>query len=300
MKYFLSILTILIVTSSCSKKVSGDILIKIPKTISSIPVYELNGKNVDNRKIIVEFYQDHIVAMAEFINNDISIFFTGFNQGLNYYLENRDITLLTTPVWGISSLVVSDKSLESLEDLIGKNVLVPFQKSPLDLQLKTILKRQNLENSIEIGYEAIGRQIPLLIAGKTDGIAIPEPFTAKLLAQNDYKILFSFYDKWKEINNGEGRTPQVSLFVKTDFSESNKNFLLKLIGEIKTNISNINDDSALIKYSEIFEIDKTTLKSAIQRTHFEIPDREESIELSSEYEEIIENIDIPLDFFFEY
>ncbi len=300
MKYFCAILLFLLTTTACSKKVSDDLIIKVPKTISSIPVYELNGKNIDNRKIIVEFYQDHIVAMAEFINNDISIFFTGFNQGLNYYMTNKDITLLATPVWGISSLVVSDKSLNTLDNLRGKNILVPFQKSPLDLQLKTVLKRQNIENSIEIGYEAIGRQIPLLIAGKTDGIAIPEPFVSKLLAQNDYKILFSFYDKWKEINNGEGRTPQVSLFVKKEFGASNKAILLKIIDEIKSNISNIGEEFIIEKYSKIFEIDKTTLTGALKRTYFEIPDRETSIGLSSEYENTIENIDIPPDFFFEY
>lgn len=270
---FTILIVFLFLTISAKKQDKKDISIYIPKTLSSIPLLELDKKSINNFSIKTEFYQDNIMAMAEFIQGKFDIFMTGFTQGVSNYNENKNIMHAATPVWGVSSLLSIDPSLKKLNDLEGKTILVPFAKSPLELQLKTIIKKEGLTGKIIIDYSPSQQAIPMLLTGKTDAICIPEPLASKLLLQNKAYLVFNFADKWGEINNGEKRSPQVSLFINKNFAKINDRFLKQFIRQLQNEIEKIKKEPGIYsnKYSQLFELDSNIMENGIKNTLFDMP-----------------------------
>ena len=287
---FLSVVLCLLFVLSFKKTGKTDeYIIKVPRTISSIPLLELNGKKIAGKKIKVEYFQDHIIAMAEFMQGKTDILMTGFTQGLANYYGNKDVVLAACSVWGVSRLITGDRSIQSLEDMTGKTILVPFAKSPLDLQLRAILKSSGLEDKITIGYAVPQQAVPMLITGKADAICVPEPLASKLIISGKAHNVFNFADKWAEVSGGEKRSPQVSIFVKKDFSESNKKQLEKIIAAVDSQIALIKKDPSMVseKYKADFNLPAAVLSSGLANTLMEIPGYNDSKKLCLDYLEIL-------------
>ncbi len=280
-----------------------EIIINVPKTISSLPLIELDGMKIENKNIKIEYFDDHIMAMAEFVSGRISVFMTGFSQGHAYYKINKDILMISNPVWGVSSLLTNDPAITKLSDLAGKTILVPFAESPLELQLKAILTKEGLLEKIRIDYAPIQQQLPFLIFRKVSGICIPEPLASKLIYEKKAYKVFSFSGKWALLNNHEPRTPQVSIFVKKDFAQKNRKFFIALNKSIvkKINYINSNADSISKKYSAIFSLDPGIVEMSLKNVLLEIPDLKTTKRICRDYQKAIEDNDIINDdFFFEY
>jgi ABC-type nitrate/sulfonate/bicarbonate transport system substrate-binding protein len=280
-----------------------NIIINVPKTISSAPLIELDGEKIDGRLIKIEFFDDHIMTMAEFVNGGIQVFMTGFSQGLSYYKTSHDIVMISNPVWGVSLLLTNDPKINDITGFQGKTILVPFAKSPLDLQLKAILKKKGLLDKVAVDFAPIQQQVPMLISQKAAGICIPEPLASKLIHdKNAYKV-FSFSEEWASVNGNDPRSPQVSIFVKKEFAASNKKFFIDLNKAIVKKINFIKKDPDGIskKYSSVFSLDHDIIKSSLKNVILEIPDLKTEKKICVSYEKAIEDQDvINDDFFFEY
>ncbi|HEY1406525.1 MAG TPA: ABC transporter substrate-binding protein [Spirochaetota bacterium] len=277
-----------------------EIIISVPRTLSSLPVYELNGKTIAGYETTVRFYDDHILAMAEFVSGRSPILMTGFSQGLSYYRSSGKTVLLANPVWGLSSLVTAEQSLQQLSDFKGKTILVPFANSPLDVQMRMILGKEVPGDQIRIGYSPIPQQVPLLLAGKAEGGCLPEPFATQFVMEKKGKRIFPFAQKWAEINNGERRTPQVSLFAKSDFAASHKAYCSALIDELQKNCLRIAADKEKLseKYAAIFKIDKRVIAESLGYILFEMPDDTTERKLVRDYQLFIGDKSVINDTFF--
>lgn len=289
---FLILLTTLALFScKKDKKIERvELVIAVPKTISSIPLLELDGKVINGITIKTEFFQDHIVTMAEFVSGKREMIMTGFTQGVATYHGNPNIRHLVTPVWGVSSLISNDANVKSLEDLKGKKVLVPFKNSPLDLQLKAIIKKAGLEGEIVLDYAPPQQAVGMLVSKKADAVSVPEPLASKLIAgKKGYKV-FSFAERWGELYDGEMRTPQVSLFVSKGLAEAEKKSLKMIVSAIEEQIELISQDQAIYaaKYAQLFELPEPILKLGLKSTLFDIPSSKESSEICLEYLDEIE------------
>jgi len=263
--------------------------IYVPNTLSSVPVMELDNAVIDGQTIKVHFFDDHIMAMAEFVSGRFPLLMTGFSIGLARYQSGRDIVVIATPVWGASSLVTNDPGLKELSDFKGKTILVPFAKSPLDLQLKAILKKENLLDKDKIDYAVVQQQLPLQMAKKADGICVPEPLVSKLvLGKKGYEV-FSFAKKWGEVNNGEERSPQVSVFAKKSFAGSNERLLSGLREALKNKIADVKNNPAdmAIKYSGAFNLDKSVIEAGLKNLLFDITDIKTEASICRDYEKAI-------------
>jgi ABC-type nitrate/sulfonate/bicarbonate transport system substrate-binding protein len=264
---------------------------------------ELDGVTVEKQKIKIEFFDDHIMTMAEFVSGKIPVLMTGFSQGLAYYRTNNDIVMISNPVWGVSLLVTNDRALTNLAAFEGKTILVPFAKSPLDVQLKSILKKSGMLDKIQVDYSPVQQQIPLLLSGKVAGISIPEPLASKLIYERKSYKVFSFAEEWATLNGNEPRTPQVSIFVKKEFAARNKIFFKALnkllVKKIKFVIDN--NEEVADKFTGFFSLDPVILKSSLKNVIFEIPDVKTEKKLCRDYQKTIEDEEEINDgFFFEY
>ena len=277
--------------------------IYVPNTLSSIPIMELDNEVINGRAVRVHLFDDHIMSMAEFVNGKFPLLMTGFSVGLARYRAAGDIAMIATPVWGVSSLVTHNPELKKLSDFKGKTLLVPFAKSPLDLQLKAILKKENLIDQVKINYAVVQQQVPMLLARKADGICLPEPLVSKLVLEKKGFKVFSFAKKWGEVNNGEERSPQVSLFTKKSFTDANPILISGLIQKIKNRVEFVkkNSTEAAEKYSGKFSLDKSVMEAGLNSVLFDMTDIKTEASICRDYENAIgDSAGIAGEFFYNY
>ena len=271
---------------SCQKKQPQNVVeILVPKTISSLPILELDGEIIKGKLIKTVFFQDHIIAMADFVRNTDKLIFTGFTQGLAHHHNNPEVKIACTAVWGVSSLLSHNPDLKSLTDFKGKTISVPFAGSPLELQLKAMLRKQDLIGKVRLRYLPIQQSIPFLLQKKVDGICVPEPVSTKLITENKAIKVFSFADKWGILYQGQNKSPQVSLFMKNSFYLQNRNFYQNLLNQIDKNIADIqkNPEQTSEKYTEAFNLSKPALTNSIKNTLFALPDYPSALKISQMY-----------------
>jgi hypothetical protein len=283
----LCIVCILIFASSCAGKNNPEktVRISVPFSVSSIPVLNLNGKEVSGLMITTTVFQDHSITLAEFLKGDIDILMTGFTQGTSAYSGNKDVRHIATIVWGVSSLMVRDKSIKNISGLSGKTVIVPFAKSPLDLQLRAILKNKKMTSAVTIEYGPPQQAVALLLSGKTDAVAVPEPIASQLEDDGKAIRLFQFRNEWAEVTNGDTRSPQVSLFAMNKWAGKHTKAidgLLKMIGET---VKETNSDPVHFAelYANRFNLTRGVINTGLANTLFDEPGFDETVKLCNDY-----------------
>lgn len=271
--------------------------IAAPRTISSAPLLVLHGSKVAGRVVEVELYDDHPLAMAEFLSGRYEVLFTGYQLGLSRWLADRQVLNLATVVWGVSALVVNDPSLSGLASLRGKTVLVPFAGSPLEVQLKALLRAAGLDGQVTLDYSPITQMPALLAQGRAHAIAIPEPLVSRLVSQGQGRVLFTFASEWDRLT-GDPRSPQVCLFVRTDRFTAEPEVFQALRQRVKEVAEGLYTDSDVAVLASRLELPPALLVRALGGTLFGVPDRESQLRLHAAYHRAVgDGVNLSLDFF---
>ena len=135
------------------------------------------------------FYNDHSIAMAEFFNNRYNLLVTGFSQAASVYKERGDFQVVSSFVWGNSSLLVNSPSFKNIYDLEGTRIALPFQGSPLDLQFSAFINAVSPKIHIRKSYSPFTQAAALAINNQIQGFLAPEPMATTLVSN---KKLFRF------------------------------------------------------------------------------------------------------------
>jgi NitT/TauT family transport system substrate-binding protein len=283
------------------KESSVPLRVAVPYSVSSIPVLELDGHFLDGRTVRVSLFHDHSLIMAEFLRGDVDVLMTGFTQGINVFAGNKDVRHLATLVWGVSSIMVRDSSLSSVDDLCGKKLAVPFAGSPLDLQTRSILSSRNLLDKVLIEYAPPQQAVALVLAGKVDAAAVPEPLPSRLEETGKIFRLARYQDLWSEVTGGEARSPQVSLFVRKTFVVGHQRLITHLLKEVENTIVEVTADpeSAAARHSATFQLSQQVVKNGLANTFFGMVSNREARILITDYMERIGLEDISPLFFYE-
>ncbi len=286
-KALLITLTVLIVLG-CNKQKSQLVNIGTPKTLSSIIIKESLSETTGYS---VSYYDEHNLAMAELISGKKDLIVSGFSQGLNRYLDSKDIIMIAVTGWGNSTILVKDKQIASITDLQYKKISAPFVKSPIDTTIRAVFNNLNIET--EIIYAPFNQQIAFLSTDRTAAIVIPEPLATMLIATNGFRKLTSLHDLWKDTFQYDMRTPQIALFamkqripeLKTKLDQAKK-----LIPENQTIINNhilISGNIYSEKYSVELGFKAEYITDGYANTINMILDKQTELFLIKKYLEII-------------
>jgi len=277
----------LFLVCSCDDK-SGQskiVRISVPYSVASIPILSLDGKEISGLTIRTTVFQDHSVTLAQFLRGDIDILMTGFSQGITAYAGNKNIRHLATPIWGVASLMVKDKSIQDMYDLSEMRIVVPFAKSPLDLQLRAIFKTEKVPEHYSIVYAPPQQAVALLLAGQADGIAVPEPFPSKLEEEGKARRLFVFAKEWAHLTGGDGRSPQVSFFAMNGWATKHTKAIEELLRIVGENIKEVKSDP--VRFAELFatqlNLTRRVIAKGIENTLFDEPNFDETVKLCNDY-----------------
>lgn len=163
-----------------------------------------------------------------------------YNKGVGYKLAG-------TVGFGSLYVISSDESINSLEDLKGKDVYNVGQGLTPDLIFKVILQNNgiNPEKDLTLSYvNAASELAPLFIEGKAKYAVVPEPMLTQIMAKKpETKIVASLNNQWKDMNDSEMGYPQSSVIVKDQLVNKNFDAVQSILKEMDSSTKWANENS---------------------------------------------------------
>lgn len=112
------------------------------------------------------------------VNNTMPLAIVPSYVAANFYNQGQPVRFMNVMTWGLLYIVSRDGQVQSLEDLKGKKLVMPFKNDMPDLVLQTLCKKAgiSLQNDVSTSYtptppEAAG----MLLTGAADCALLPEP-----------------------------------------------------------------------------------------------------------------------------
>lgn len=151
------------------------------------------------------------------------------NVAANLYNKKEPIRLLNVPVWGILEIITRDKNIKSIEDLKGKEIVVPFRADMPDIVLQALIKKSGLDGKKDFSLRYVPNPpdaMQMLILRRADNVLLAEPATSmamrktgsfplKLIAPQLYRSV-NLQKEWGRLYGSKPQIPQAGLAVVGD------------------------------------------------------------------------------------
>ncbi len=272
--------------------------ILVPKSTSSIPLllverWDSANDVVPGVAVNVDFFTNHQQALALLLRGEIDLLLTGTSMGWQNYLDGGPVVLINTGIWGVSSLLVSDESINGFEDLEGRTISVPFPGAPLDVQVRYILRHNGLTpgEDVSIVFLPFAQSIGALISGRIDAAPLPEPIASDLVMNRGLKRVTEMRSAWGEAIDGVPEAPEVSLFAHKDRVDDLEQAIVLLVSVWRTASDWVeaNPEETGRDFAESIDRAKDVLAEAVRRTVFHVPAYEQNRRAVKTYFGIMKN-----------
>lgn len=182
-----------------------------PKSLAAAPLVLLSAE--DPHLCELSFFTDHDAALADLAQGKVDLLCTGYTEMAR--LAHPHGHLLITHCWGLSALVVSDAMPDDAGVLFAQpdvELVLPFARSPLDMQVRALLAAQEPGPRLKLRNAALPQTLTEFQQGRIAAAVLPEPMAALLVATGKGRRLADLSALW-QLTFGEQLTPQVGLFV---------------------------------------------------------------------------------------
>jgi ABC-type nitrate/sulfonate/bicarbonate transport system substrate-binding protein len=237
-------------------------------------------------KYQLAFFSDHDAAMTNLINCEVDVLCTGFTEASR---AGDNVKILATYVWGLSAMLVHDsqfRDVSSLAAAAGHELLLPFAGSPLDLQVRAILRKVDPAHRIKILNADISENLKRFQQKVDSAIVLPEPLATALCDAGKARRLGGIAGLWAAAF-GELMTPQVSCLIRRDaqISEEFAADIKKAITRLVTGDANATQGIA----DAIGQSNETVLR-ALPHVIFALPAAADAERLESHYRKILDSL----------
>jgi NitT/TauT family transport system substrate-binding protein len=247
------------------------IIIAGPATPSSIPLI-LAAEKLGNAQ--VQIIQNNAQANTAFMRNEINILASGLSVGVDLRKNGAPVQLLNTYVTGLSFLVTYGEKVESLSDLKGQEIYLPFEGSPIEEATMFLAAKEGLVWGVDLKpvYSPFDASVVLLKDGKAKAVVLPEPFVTLVENEPNLFISLDYFAAWNTATETEAGYPQVGVFVNAEWARQNPEQIAAFNAALAEAIQFIqeNPEEAVAKVKDQFKLPETVLLRSIQRTHFSL------------------------------
>lgn len=191
--------------------------IAAPKSLAAAPLILLASEKPDCYEL--NFFTDHDLALRELLEGKTDLLSTGYTETERLPEANRPERICTF-VWGLSALMVRQAGLKNLTELAeylsrepGAALVLPFAKSPLDLEMRALLTRLLPERTIPLINAPLPETFAAFQQGKMAAALLPEPMASILEFSGKAQRLADVAELERQATGIKG-SPQVALFVK--------------------------------------------------------------------------------------
>ena len=141
-KIMVLLCTLLITGCSIAPAQPETFTIYAPVSTSSIPVI-LAAQSMPEANLVL--YTDQSQANAEFIRGDADLMVSGLSVGADMRKNGVPVQVVNSFVSGLSYMVTYGQPINSLAELDGKSVYMPFEGSPIDQVMNYLVTANGLK-----------------------------------------------------------------------------------------------------------------------------------------------------------
>jgi NitT/TauT family transport system substrate-binding protein len=200
-----------------------------PAAVVSYPLMhmvESDALQAYARKVEFRLWESHDQLSALLTHQQLD--FSAAPTTLPALLFNRGqhTRLLSVSVWGLVWLLSTDPDIQGFEDLVGQELLSPFQQDLGSVLIDTLLNR--LQPAVRIRRTRSGQDaIALMLSGQGRHVVLPEPMASMLLWRNAQQAtgvplhrVQSLESAWQFHFPMQPTLPQAGLMVNSSLSNN--------------------------------------------------------------------------------
>ncbi len=263
---------------------STKLILAGPSAVVSYPLMVMaKQQTLAKSGINLEFVRwknpDQLRAMV--IDKQVDFSAMPSNLAAIFYNRGHKLSLVNISVWNIMSIVskssTGGKSLKSLADLLGKEIVVPFKNDMPSIILQRLLQAQLGDKAKHVSIRQshnLADAAQLLLANKVEHALLIEPLSSVVLYQSQKKIhshlvsSLNISEQWRQTFPNAPKLPQAGIIANTTVSHDKK--LIEKINQsyiTSANWCNYNPgDCADLVREYLPKMPKKALISAIKNT----------------------------------
>ena len=292
-KLMVLLCTLLITGCSIAPAQPETFTIYAPVSTSSIPVI-LAAQSMPEANLVL--YTDQSQANAEFIRGDADLMVSGLSVGADMRKNGVPVQVVNSFVSGLSYMVTYGQPINSLAELDGKSVYMPFEGSPIDQVMNYLVTANGLkwkENVTPI-YAPFDTSIALLKEGKLEAVVLPEPSVTLVESVPNVFINLDLAAEWDKATGVEGGYPQVATFVSSVWAAAHAGSIDTFNQALQTAIKQVEADpaAAIEQVKDYYKIPADKLLTSLTRTRYSYVAGQS---MRSSIEKYYETIGAPLD-----
>lgn len=257
--------------ASPAPKAANPIVIAGPATPSSIPLI-LAAEKMGNAT--VQIYQNNAQANTSFLRGEITILVSGLSVGVDMRGNDVPVQVLNSYVTGLSYLVTHGEALDSLSDLNGGEVYLPFEGSPIEEATLFLAQQEGLTWGVDIKpvYSPFDASVVLLKEGKAKAVVLPEPFVSLVENEPSLFISLDYFERWNTLTGTYTGYPQVGSFANSAWAAQNPDQVAEFNAALEDSIRFIqeNPEEAVVRVKDTFNLPEAVLLRSLARTHFSL------------------------------
>lgn len=271
-----------------------------PASPSSIPVI-IAAEEIPGAEVTI--FTDHSQANTLFLRDDVDLLVTGLSVGVSFFSQDVPVQMVNSYVAGLTYLVTHGEEVYSFSDLRGKELVVPFEGSPIEEVTRFFVAQEGLVwgENIEPMYLPFPSAMELLKQGEIDAVALPEPFVTMVEGYEGVYPSLSYRATWDALTSGDTGYPQVGTFAKSEWADAHTELLAAFNAGLSDAIAAVEQDrETAVAFAETyFAFPPSVLSSALSRTSFALRTGSEmSVDIQDYYTTIGNPLDETFDAFF--
>lgn len=213
---------------------------------------------------------------AAVAKNAMPVTMTPSYVAANFTNRGKNVALANIMTFGLLQMVAYNHTLNQVEDLVGKSIVMPFKNDMPDLVLQILCKNAGVDfAALNIQYVSSPPEaMAYFLKQRAELAFLPEPLTTaaifkgKMTGQKVVRAL-DFQTQWGKVMKTKPRIPQAGIQIDRNFYAANSRAVNQLLDDIATAapwIAN-NPQSAADIASNYLPIPKPILAAALPHAY---------------------------------
>ncbi|OEF97455.1 ABC transporter substrate-binding protein [Desulfuribacillus alkaliarsenatis] len=206
-----------------------------------------------------ELFNSPDALVGKIINGEVDIAAVPTNLALILYNRTEgEVQLAAVNTLGVLYLLENGESIQSLTDLIGKNLSISGKGATPDFITRYLLEYKGLtpERDVMLDYKLEHADLAAaLVAGDVESAILPQPHVTTAMARNNQlRIALDINELWEQATGGL-RLPMGSIIVQKSYATEHPELVAKFLEEYKQSVDFVNSEhdkaAALIEKHDI-------------------------------------------------
>ncbi len=137
------------------------------------------------------------------------------NAAATFYNKGTDVKLLDISIWGILYIVSTDPTITTIDDLKGREVVIPFQGDMPDLLFTYLAEKSGIDtaNDLTLYYAGSPQQTAqLLLSREKDCAVLTEPLVTQVMMKGkeaglEFHRCIDLQEEWDKVTGSGDKAP---------------------------------------------------------------------------------------------